>query len=105
MSVERGEEAIAPMKNVVTAHPGPHPQHAPALLLRLHGQGAVERLRDAELVVGVHQQCSAAQLGSRTGKLAEDQDAIVFRARGAELLGNQVHAVLEGSYKSEACSA
>src|ERR1700761_5217120 len=105
MPVERGEEAIAPVKNVMTAHPGPHTQHTAALLLRLHGQGAVERLRDAELVVGVHQQCSAAQLGSGTGKLAEDQDAIIFRARGTELLGNQVHAVLEGCDKGKARSA
>ncbi len=103
ISIQRREEAIAPVKDVVAANPGAHAQHAAALLAGVHRERAVDRLGDAEFVVWIHQQCAALQLRSGAGELAQNEHAVVFRTRRAVLLGDQVHAVLERRDESQAC--
>ena len=80
MFAESGEEAITPVHDVVAAYPGAHAHHTPALLLRLHGNGAVECLGDAHFIVRIDEKCAALELGCCTGKFAEDEHAIVLGA-------------------------
>ena len=51
-------------------------------------------------VVRIHQQ-SVAQFARGSGELAQDQYAAFVAARGEELLGHQVHTVVQRGHQAE----
>ena len=76
------------------AHAGVERAHAPLLLILRHRQCEVQRV--AELVdrKGVHQH-GLVQLARRAGEARQHQHAAMVGARGDELLGDQIHAVVQ----------
>ena len=62
---------------------------------RIHGAGLVDGVGHPLDIKGVDQKRAALQLGRRPGEFAENEHAVVFDGAGAELLGHQIHAVLE----------
>src|SRR5688572_32354995 len=85
------EQESRPAEDVVLPYVAPHPTHAGAAVLRIHGHGAMDGRGDVLHVVGVDQQ-RVPELVGGPREAAEDQGAVVVVARGHVLLRDEVHA-------------
>src|SRR5262249_33673324 len=89
-----------PPEDVVLPHVSAHARHAVAALGRGHLDGPMNGLRGALDVVGIHEQ-GVPKLTRRAGEPAQNQHGIVVVAGGDELLGDQVHAVVQRADDTE----
>src|SRR6266436_324253 len=87
------QEQAGPAVDVVLSHRLAHPGHPGALLLGRHLDRAADRVGHAVEVVGVDEQ-RVAELRGSARELAQDERAPVLADRD-ELLGDEVHAVVE----------
>src|SRR5438270_2127709 len=78
------------MANVVA-----EPHHAYLTFARWHIERISHRLRDRPRIVRIYQECSAAQLRSRSCELAEDQYSPIISLGSTKLLCHQIHAVFK----------
>src|SRR5713226_10102759 len=89
-----------PPIDVVLANGLAHPHHSRSPLLRGHGHRRSYGIGHAVDVVRVDEQ-RIAELGGGTGELAQDQDSVIVVADGDELLGHEVHPVMQGGDHAE----
>ena len=101
--VAAATERVAPMVDVLPAKAHSQLSHASALFRNRHLQGNANSIRDRASVIGINQQRTLTQLERGSGKLAEDEHAVVVNARGAVFFGNQVHAIFERSNQGDVC--
>ena len=97
---QRRDDLRRPSVDVVLGHHLAHPPHPAAPLLARHGKRLVHRvgqLLDGERV----DQHRVGQLPGGAGELAEDQHAVLVDAAGDELLGDQVHPVVQRADDAE----
>src|SRR5712691_828525 len=89
-----------PPIDVVLANGLAHPHHSRSPLLRGHGHRRSYGIGHAVDVVRVDEQ-GIAELGGGAGELAQDQGSVIVVADGDELLGHEVHPVMQGGDHAE----
>src|SRR6267143_2994591 len=94
------QQEPGPPVDVVLADDLAHPGHARRPLLRRGLHRGADRLRHLIEVVGVDQQ-RVAQLARAPREAAQDQHTVPVVANGDELLGDQVHPVVERGHHAE----
>ena len=90
----------SPSVDVELGHEPAHRRHALALLGGLHAEPGDERGARLPHVVGVHDE-RLGELARGAGELAEHEHALFVVAGGDELLGDEVHAVVEAAHVAD----
>src|SRR6266581_9607464 len=88
------QQQAGPPINVVLPHGLAHPRHPRAPLLRGHGHRGPDGVGHAIDVIRVDEQ-GIAELGGGARELAQDQRPVLVVAHRDELLGHQVHPVVQ----------
>src|SRR5947207_11732203 len=86
-----------PAVDVEFLHQSSHAAHAHPLLIRGHRQGTEKGMRTLLAVIRIDEQ-RVVQLPGRAGELRKHEHSLLVIAGGDELLGDQVHAVVEARH-------
>src|SRR6202030_3227696 len=98
-----GNQVCSPAIDVLLLDHFAQALHAGGPFFGFHLQGEADRLSGAFDVVRIHQN-SVAQLARGSGKTAEHQHSLFVIASRDELLGHQVHAIVQRRDQANVCA-
>jgi hypothetical protein len=86
--------------NVSVSNRGTHPAHSFLNFRPWHGQPKMDGVGDLIRIIGIHDQ-RVPQITRGTSEPGQDENTLLITATHHEFLGHQVHAVMEGSDKTQ----
>src|SRR5207253_2064085 len=98
------QHGACPAIDIELLYQPPHAAHAHALLVGGHGQCPIQRVRALLAVIRIDEQ-RVVQLARRARELRQHQHALLVVARSDELLGDQVHAVVQAGHDAHVSGA